>query len=164
MKNIMKITAVLTLIVLSLNAFSQKGNSKAGLDAQFLVSSYKITAGDCVYFTDMTTGNPTHWQWTFEGAQTPTSTEQHPQNICYYHPGVYSVILEVQNGAMVNTEVVTECITAYRKTANDINPLFSDSFGQEKTRLSSLRSWFSCPNDCNGFQVIKPTNSSPSVV
>ncbi|MBO7651115.1 MAG: hypothetical protein J6S84_00145 [Bacteroidales bacterium] len=68
MRNILKITAILTLIVLSYNAFSQKDNSRAGLDAQFLVSSQEITAGECVYFTDMTTGNPTHWQWTFEGA------------------------------------------------------------------------------------------------
>ncbi len=120
MKDILRITALATLIVLSCNIFAQKGNSKAGLDAQFLVSSYEITAGECVYFTDMTTGNPTHWLWTFEGAQTPTSTEQHPQNICYYHPGVYSVILEVQNGAMVNTEVVTECITVLPNTETPI--------------------------------------------
>ena len=120
MKDILRITALATLIVLSCNIFAQKGNSKAGLDAQFLVSSYEIIAGECVYFTDMTTGNPTHWQWTFEGAQTPTSTEQHPQDICYYHPGVYSVILEVQNGAMVNTEIVTECITVLPNTETPI--------------------------------------------
>lgn len=120
MKNILKITAILALIVLSGNAFSQKGNNRADLDAQFLVSSYEITAGDCVYFTDMTTGNPTYWQWTFEGAQTTTSNEQHPQNICYYYPGTYSVILEVQNGAMVNTEVVTECITVLPNTETPI--------------------------------------------
>lgn len=121
MKNILKITAIIiALVVLSVNAFSQKGKDRAGLDAQFLVSSYEITAGDCVYFTDMSTGNPTHWQWTFEGAQTTTSNEQHPQNICYYYPGVYSVILEVQNGAMVNTEVVTECITVLPNTETPI--------------------------------------------
>ena len=120
MKDILRITVLATLIVLSCNIFAQNGNSKAGLDAQFLVSSYEITAGECVYFTDMTTGNPTHWLWTFEGAQTPTSTEQHPQNICYYHPGVYSVILEVQNGAMVNSEVVIECITVLPNTETPI--------------------------------------------
>ncbi len=122
MKTIFKAIVIVILAVFMFgNAFSQnKKKERAGLDAQFLVSSYEITAGDCVYFTDMTTGNPTHWQWTFEGAQTTTSTEQHPTNICYYHPGVYTVILEVQNGAMVNTEIVTECITVNPNTATPI--------------------------------------------
>lgn len=124
MKNIYKLKiAIIALLAIFMcnSAFSQKKNAeRAGLDAQFLVSSYEITAGDCVYFTDMTTGNPTHWQWTFEGAQTPTSNEQHPTNICYYHPGVYSVILEVQNGAMVNTEIVSECITVLPNTETPI--------------------------------------------
>ncbi|MCF0207596.1 MAG: PKD domain-containing protein, partial [Bacteroidales bacterium] len=121
MKNFVKFALAITVLLLVGNSvFSQKKGEKAGLDAQFLVSSYEITAGDCVYFTDMTTGNPTHWLWTFEGAQTTSSTEQHPTNICYYHPGVYSVILEVQNGAMINTEVVRECITVLPNTTTPI--------------------------------------------
>ncbi len=49
-----------------------------------------------VQFTDLSTGTPTSWQWTFEGGTPATSTEQNPQ-VEYLSPGLYSVTLTVMN-------------------------------------------------------------------
>jgi PKD repeat protein len=61
----------------------------------FAVDSAMISTGYAVNFTDMTYGNPTSWQWTFEGGTPSTSTEQNPQGIVYNTPGTYSVTLAV---------------------------------------------------------------------
>lgn len=49
-----------------------------------------------VSFTDISTGNPTSWLWTFEGGTPSTSTAQNP-SVTYNNPGVYDVTLEVSN-------------------------------------------------------------------
>ena len=67
------------------------------LDADFIASAYNITIGDCINFTDRSSGSPTSWSWTFQGAETVTSTQQNPTNICYNVPGTYNVTLYVQN-------------------------------------------------------------------
>jgi hypothetical protein len=56
-------------ILISVIAFGQKSrDEKTPLDAAFIANIYTITAGDCVNFTDMSTGSPTAWQWSFPGA------------------------------------------------------------------------------------------------
>src|SRR5690554_7698917 len=91
--------------------FAQKPkDTKENLDAAFIASIYTITAGECVDFTDMSTGGATAWQWSFPGAQTTISTQQHPTGICYHFPGNYDVILEVQNSTQINTEIIEACI------------------------------------------------------
>lgn len=114
-----KLAIIIITSLLCCNTFAQT-EERANLDASFLASSYEITAGQCIYFTDRSSGNPTAWFWTFEGAETPTSTDQHPTNICYYTPGVYSVVLEVQNSVAVNSEVVEACITVTENTTTPI--------------------------------------------
>ncbi|MDD4149469.1 MAG: PKD domain-containing protein [Bacteroidales bacterium] len=100
--------------------------SKANLDAAFVASSYSITAGECVDFTDMSVGNPSFWQWSFPGAQTVSSNTQNPTGICYYYAGVYDVILEVQNGTDIDTEVIEGCITVIENTEIPIADFFAN--------------------------------------
>lgn len=123
-----KFLALLLFILLliswqNINAQKQEKNL---LNAAFLASAYEIIAGDCINFTDMSTGNPTGWLWSFPGAETPTSTQQNPQNICYYTPGVYDVVLEVQNATNVDTEIVTGCITVSPNTTTPIANFVAD--------------------------------------
>jgi PKD repeat protein len=54
-----------------------------------------VNVGGLVDFTDLTTGSPTAWQWTFTGAVTTTSTIQNPQNIQYNTVGLFPVKLKV---------------------------------------------------------------------
>ena len=48
-------------------------------------------------FVDLSTHNPTAWQWTFEGGSPTASSEQHPQ-VTYNSNGTYSVTLTAANG------------------------------------------------------------------
>ncbi len=122
----LKISGLIFLFALISNlSFSQK-QEKSLLNASFLASSYEIVAGECIYFTDMSSGNPTGWLWSFPGAETTTSTEQNPQNICYYVPGVYDVVLEVQNATDIDTEIVTGCITVAEDTSTPIANFIAD--------------------------------------
>ncbi|PLX07209.1 MAG: hypothetical protein C0596_11875 [Marinilabiliales bacterium] len=119
------IIVILVLLTISSQGFSQK-NTKEDLDAAFIASIYTITAGDCVDFTDMSFGSPTFWQWSFPGAETITSEDQNPTGICYYTAGVYDVILEVQNGSDIDTEVITGCITVEENTETPIANFIAD--------------------------------------
>lgn len=65
------------------------------INADFNTPITTICEGDCIDFTDATTGqgaNPT-WNWTFTGAATATSSVQNPTGICYNTAGTYDVAL-----------------------------------------------------------------------
>lgn len=81
------------------------------LAAAFVASSYNIVIGECINFTDLSSGSPTSWTWTFQGAETVSSTQQNPTNICYNTPGTYNVTLYVQNAnGDYDSEVCEGCI------------------------------------------------------
>lgn len=81
--------------------------------ANFEASNTYIPEGDNVNFTDKSSGNPTSWQWTFEGGTPATSTKQNPTNILYSKPGTYKVSLTVSDGTHSNTETKTNFIQVY---------------------------------------------------
>lgn len=66
-----------------------------------------ICAGECTSFTDQSQHYPTTWQWEFEGADTPFSTEQNPKDICYAEAGIYTVRLVSSNTAGSDTLLKT---------------------------------------------------------
>lgn len=52
-----------------------------------------LCAGDCITFTDTTTGTPISWNWDFGGGATPnTSTDQNPV-VCFDNAGTFSIQL-----------------------------------------------------------------------
>ena len=76
-----------------------------------MASSRSIIIGECISFTDRSSGSPTSWSWTFQGAETVTSSQQNPTNICYNTPGTYNVTLYVQNAnGDYDSEVCEGCI------------------------------------------------------
>ncbi len=62
-----------------------------------------INAGGQVQFTDLTTGNPTGWQWSFPGGNPASSNQQNPPPVMYAAAGTYDVILTASNGYGSNT-------------------------------------------------------------
>jgi len=65
----------------------------------------------CISFTDLSSCNPTSWQWLFPGATPNFSNQQNPTNICYSTPGTYPVTLTVTNAAGSDTLTVSPMIT-----------------------------------------------------
>ncbi|MEO8147332.1 MAG: T9SS type A sorting domain-containing protein [Bacteroidia bacterium] len=67
----------------------------------------------CIDFYDLSTNNPTSWQWFFPGADSTTSTLQNPTNICYNNYGSFDVTLIACNPAGCDTLVLTNFINEY---------------------------------------------------
>jgi PKD repeat protein len=76
------------------------------LTAEFSASATSVCTGATVNFTDVSSGGPTSWEWSFEGGTPATSTDQNPQDIQYSAPGDYTVSLTVyKNGnSQTNTQ------------------------------------------------------------
>jgi gliding motility-associated-like protein len=92
------------------------GFSKAQLTANFSSSVISGCAPLVIQFTDLSTGGPTSWNWTFGNGN--SSPNQNPQAI-YTNPGVYTVQLAVSNGSTISTK--TKTITVYNKPAANFN-------------------------------------------
>ncbi|MBI4929393.1 MAG: PKD domain-containing protein [Bacteroidetes bacterium] len=85
--------------------------SASAQNANFSASPVTGCAPLQVYFTDLSTGNPTAWNWNF--GNSVTSTFQNPTAF-YFNPGVYTVTLTV-TGANTDTEIKTNYIVVYDK-------------------------------------------------
>ena len=62
-----------------------------------------ISEGESVHFRDTSIGNVTTWNWTFEGGEPATSTEQNPV-VTYNRAGTYAVALTVEDGTATDTK------------------------------------------------------------
>jgi PKD repeat protein len=82
-----------------------------GPQVEFSADSTAICTGQNVDYTDLSTGNPTSWNWSFPGGNPASSTAQNPQNIVYSAPGSYSVTLSATNAVSTNSMTKTGYIT-----------------------------------------------------
>ncbi|HNS47404.1 MAG TPA: PKD domain-containing protein [Bacteroidales bacterium] len=88
----------------AINDFGSDTETRAGYmtvlgppNADFTASQTMIPIGGSVNFTDLSTGNPTSWQWNFQGGTPSISTEQNPQEIVYDEAGEFNVTLSVSS-------------------------------------------------------------------
>lgn len=79
--------------------------------ADFIANETVIPPGCAVSFTDLSSGVPAAWNWTFEGANPSMSTERNPSAIIYETPGTYPVKLIVTNEAGIDSLIYTDYIT-----------------------------------------------------
>lgn len=109
----------------------------APLHADFTQDVPAICANDTVRFTDMSTGAPNSWEWTFTGGAPATYSGQYPPPVIYDTPGNYTVSLVVGDGAGEDEEEQLFAVTVYgietlpyQQTFNDVPGcgwgLFSD--------------------------------------
>jgi len=73
--------------------------------ANFIASDTAIAPGGVVEFTDISTGVPLSWNWTFEGGTPETSTARYPV-ISYNSAGDFDVSLKVVN--LFGTDSITK--------------------------------------------------------
>ncbi len=109
--------------------------SSGSLIADFTASATNIPVGSAISFTDLSFGNPTSWQWTFEGATPSASNVQNPVNISYPAAGTFDVSLTVSDGTNSQTMTKENYITAsvefvmQNTTITTCNGTFYDSGG-----------------------------------
>jgi hypothetical protein len=75
------------------------GVSLPGVEASFTASDPIVCVGQCIDFTSSVSGNPTGYDWFFEGAQTLSSASPNPTGICYLVAGNYSAELTAFNAS-----------------------------------------------------------------
>ena len=80
------------------------------VQAAFTADATAIEAGETVSFTDQSTGNPSSWNWTFDGGNPSTSTDEDPM-VHYLAAGTYTVSLTVNNLNSTSTETKSGYIT-----------------------------------------------------
>ena len=98
-----------------INAFEALQCLKA-ISADFTSDWTLICPGDTVQFTDLSTNNPTSWQWSFPGGFPSSSSLQNP-SVIYSSAGLYDVTLIVVNANGTDTITKTSYITVAVPTA-----------------------------------------------
>ena len=81
------------------------------IQSNFAANQTTLAEGESVLFTDMSTGSPISWEWTFEGGTPSSFSGQQPPEIIYETTGVYQVTLIVDNGTESDTLTKEDYIT-----------------------------------------------------
>ena len=88
-----------------------------GFNADFAANNLTPIPNSAVNFTDLTTGGPVSWNWSFTPATVTflNGTSQSSQNpqVSFNTTGYYTVSLTVSDGTTNDTETKTDCIHAY---------------------------------------------------
>ncbi|MEP0987846.1 PKD domain-containing protein [Ekhidna sp.] len=93
------------------------------ITADFSFSATTVLEGESIQYNDESTGDPTEWNWAFEGGDPATSTEQNPE-VTYNKAGVYSVTLTSSNSSDDQT-IVEERLISVTCTGIYCEPIFS---------------------------------------
>ena len=80
--------------------------------ADFTADATMVLYGNEVAFTDISTGSPDTWQWSFPGGSPSSSGQRHPV-VAYNVPGTYNVTLTAVNPGGTNTITKTGYITVW---------------------------------------------------
>ena len=80
--------------------------------AWMTTSTTQLCGSGCVEFLDNSTNNPTSWNWSFPGSDTPTETAQDPGQVCYATPGTYTATLQACNSIGCTTQNIDIVVEA----------------------------------------------------
>ncbi len=135
------------------------------LIVDFNASDTQIPIGSSVDFTDQTFGSPVSWEWTFEGGDPVTSTQQNPSGIFYAEEGSYDVSLTVSDGSSTLTVTKENYINVSAEfnmnttTVTTCTGIFYDSGGEESNYSDNENfTMIFLPGDPNGKVKIEFTS------
>lgn len=94
-----------------INAYKAVISTPFAPTAAFSTPVTIITPNTHINFTDLSTGVPSTWLWTFEGASNSSSGAQNPAGVYYQVPGIYDVTLKVTNSFGTSTLTLPDYIT-----------------------------------------------------
>ncbi len=124
--------------------------------ANYTVSDSIVCAGECITFTDASSG-ATSWQWTFTGGSPSSATGAGPHNVCYGTDGTYNVELIVtnSNGSDTATSTVVVNATPVIDAGFDVTINLGDStelnaIGTNGTYSWTPPTWLDCGVPCIG--------------
>jgi PKD repeat protein len=92
-----------------------------GLAANFNVANTTLCEGSQTTFNNISTGDPTSWEWSFPGG-TPSSSALENPVVTYSNTGIYDVTLIVVKGTESDTLVKTEYIQVITAPATSSTP------------------------------------------
>jgi len=85
-------------------------NNTSPLIANFTTSTTNSYVGESILFTDLSTGNPTTWEWDFDNDGIYDSFVQNPTHE-YTEEGIYSVKLKISDSTFVDSLIKENLIT-----------------------------------------------------
>jgi len=94
------------------NGLEQAECSTSSVTAGFESDATVICQNEMIYFTDVSAGDVTSWNWTFEGGDPANSAEQNPV-VAYNTDGTFDVTLEVSDGTETNAITLEDYITVF---------------------------------------------------
>ncbi|GEM_PF-2003377 len=116
---------------------TQSNNTCAPLSAVFNTSSNSICEGDCITFTDASTGaGITSYDWTFAGGTPSTFSGSTPPQVCYAQQGTYTATLQI-----------TDC--SGFTSSFDLDIVVNDCSGPQPDFTADQT--VICSNDCINF-------------
>ncbi len=131
--------------------------------AAFIVDDQNACVGQTLNFSDLSSGTPTQWQWTFTGGAPNSSTLQNPQ-VFYSAPGTYDVTLVATNGSGSDSETINGYITISGSPTVTVvgNPSnFTVCSGQQLTLTASgLTSYNWSGGVTNGVPFVPPISDT----
>jgi gliding motility-associated-like protein len=120
--------------------------------ANFSASQTTLCETDCITFTDLSTGTPTGWTWSFPGGTPSSATGANPGSICYSTAGTYNVTLTVTNQYGLDSVVMTGLITVNICAAPTAGITMNDVDGEI------------CENNCIDFTYDQGTGGVPTTL
>lgn len=88
----------------------------------FTASATSVCIGQSVNFTDISTGGPTAWAWTFPGGTPATASTQNVSGVTWSVAGTYSVTLAASNASGTSTSTVVITVNASPTVTASGNP------------------------------------------
>jgi len=80
-------------------------------NAAFNLNANSICEGACITLNDLSTNNPTSWQWTASGG-TLSGQGTSSASVCYNSPGTYTITLNVSNQGGNDSESTTVTVVS----------------------------------------------------
>ena len=110
--------------------------------AGYTVSDSSICEGDCINFTNTSSG-ATSWLWTFNGGSPSTSTNQNPTNICFNTAGSFMIeqIATNSNGSDTTTSTVVVNATPIIDAGSDVSIDLGQSTTLTATGTNGVYTW-----------------------
>jgi PKD repeat protein len=126
--------------------------------AYFAANDTITCEGSSVQFTDNSLGNVVGWEWTFEGGNPGTSTQQNP-TVTYDNNGEYDVTLVVNDGTVWDTLTQYDMILVEAVPATPSTPAGPDEtceggdyeYTTDPVTYASSYTWIVEPNDAGSM-------------